>query len=48
MRASGAGQPSEGRDGAGFVKKMVDWGAGPRAGQYLILGGKAVAAMNAA
>ena len=29
-----------------FVRKMVDWGAGPRAGQYLILGGKAVAAMS--
>jgi MoxR-like ATPase len=25
---------------------MVDWGAGPRAGQYLILGGKAFAAMD--
>ncbi len=30
-----------------FVKKMVDWGAGPRAGQCLIMGGKAVAAMEA-
>ncbi len=29
-----------------FVKRMVDWGAGPRAGQYLILGGKAFAAMD--
>jgi MoxR-like ATPase len=29
-----------------FVKKMVDWGAGPRAGQYLILGAKAMAAME--
>jgi MoxR-like ATPase len=29
-----------------FVKKMVDWGAGPRAGQFLILGGKAMAAMD--
>jgi MoxR-like ATPase len=28
-----------------FVKQMVDWGAGPRAGQYLIMGGKAFAAM---
>ena len=25
---------------------MVDWGAGPRAGQYLIHGGKALAAME--
>ena len=29
-----------------FVQQMVDWGAGPRAGQYLILGGKAFAAME--
>ncbi len=29
-----------------FVKRMVEWGAGPRAGQYLILGGKAAAAMD--
>jgi MoxR-like ATPase len=29
-----------------FIKQMVDWGAGPRAGQYLILGGKAFAAME--
>ena len=25
---------------------MVDWGAGPRAGQFLIQGGKAMAAMD--
>ena len=29
-----------------FVKELVDWGAGPRAGQYLIKGGKALAAMD--
>ncbi len=29
-----------------FVQRMVDWGAGPRAGQYLILGGKAFAARD--
>ncbi len=29
-----------------FVKEMVDWGAGPRAGQYLIAGAKATAAMD--
>jgi MoxR-like ATPase len=28
------------------VKEMVDWGAGPRAGQFLISGGKAIAAMD--
>ncbi len=30
-----------------FVRELVDWGAGPRAGQFLIHGGKALAAMDA-
>jgi len=29
-----------------FVKKMVDWGAGPRAGIFLIQGARAMAAMD--
>jgi len=29
-----------------FVKELIDWGAGPRAGQFLIRGGKALAAMD--
>ncbi|MBN1555396.1 MAG: MoxR family ATPase [Phycisphaerae bacterium] len=29
-----------------FIRKMVDYGAGPRAGQYLIRGGKVFAAMD--
>ena len=29
-----------------FVQELVDWGAGPRAGQFLIHGGKALAAME--
>ncbi|MCF0235101.1 MAG: MoxR family ATPase [Thermoguttaceae bacterium] len=29
-----------------FVRDLVDWGAGPRAGQYLINGAKAFAAMD--
>ncbi|GAB4150250.1 MAG: MoxR family ATPase [Planctomycetota bacterium] len=29
-----------------FVKEFVEWGAGPRAGQYLILGAKSMAAME--
>ncbi len=29
-----------------FIKELVDWGAGPRAGQFLIQGGKAIAAMD--
>ena len=33
-------------DAPEFVKDLVDWGAGPRAGQFLISGGKAMAAMD--
>jgi len=29
-----------------YVRELVDWGAGPRAGQFLIHGGKAMAAMD--
>jgi MoxR-like ATPase len=29
-----------------YVAELVDWGAGPRAGQFLIHGGKAMAAMD--
>ncbi|MDA0832270.1 MAG: MoxR family ATPase [Planctomycetota bacterium] len=29
-----------------FIQEMVDWGAGPRAGQFLLAGGKAMAAMD--
>ena len=29
-----------------FVKELVEWGAGPRAGMFLISGGKAMAAMD--
>ncbi len=29
-----------------FVKELIDWGAGPRAGQYLISGAKAMAALD--
>jgi MoxR-like ATPase len=34
------------KDSPQFVKDLIDWGAGPRAGQNLILGGKAMAAMD--
>ena len=30
----------------GYIRELVDWGAGPRAGQFLIQGGKALAAMS--
>ena len=29
-----------------FCRDLIDWGAGPRAGQYLISGGRAMAAMD--
>jgi MoxR-like ATPase len=29
-----------------FVRELVDWGAGPRAGQFMIRGAKAIAAMD--
>ena len=29
-----------------FIRELIDWGAGPRAGQYLIHGARAVAAMD--
>jgi MoxR-like ATPase len=32
-------------DAPGFVKEFVEWGAGPRASQYLVLGAKARAAI---
>jgi MoxR-like ATPase len=40
-----ATRPKE-KDSPDFVKKLVEWGAGPRAGQHLIIGAKAMAAME--
>ena len=37
-------RPNDG-DAPSFIKEYVDWGAGPRASQYLVLGAKARAAM---
>jgi MoxR-like ATPase len=42
VRATRPGDPSAPK----FVRELVDWGAGPRAGQFLINGGKALAAMD--
>jgi MoxR-like ATPase len=33
-------------DSPAFIKEYVEWGAGPRSGQYMILGAKAMAAME--
>ena len=40
-----ATRPSDG-SAPKFVRELVDWGAGPRAGQYLIHGARALAAMD--
>jgi MoxR-like ATPase len=37
-------RPPDG-EAPGFIREYVDWGAGPRASQYLVLGAKARAAM---
>jgi MoxR-like ATPase len=42
VRATRPGDPASPE----FVRELVDWGAGPRAGQFLIQGGKAMAAMD--
>ena len=42
VRATRPGDPTAPE----FVKKMVDWGAGPRAGIFLIQAGRAMAAMD--
>ncbi len=33
-------------EAAAFIREYVEWGAGPRASQYLVLGAKARAAMD--
>jgi MoxR-like ATPase len=42
VRATRPGEP----DAPGFVKRMITWGAGPRSVQSLILGAKALAAIQ--
>jgi MoxR-like ATPase len=38
-------RPGDG-EAPGFIREYVEWGAGPRASQYLVLGAKARAAMD--
>jgi len=45
VRLVRASRPKE-ADAPDFVKEYISWGAGPRASQYLILGGKARAVLN--
>ncbi len=44
VRLARATRPEEGAPD--FVREFLAWGAGPRAGQYLILGAKALAALD--
>ncbi len=39
-------RPNQNGGAPGFVEEWIDWGAGPRASQYLILGAKARALMD--
>jgi MoxR-like ATPase len=45
VRLVRASRPKE-PDAPDFVREYISWGAGPRASQYLILGGKARAVLN--
>jgi MoxR-like ATPase len=45
VRLVRASRPKE-ADAPDFVREYISWGAGPRASQYLILGGKARAVLN--
>ena len=45
-RPAGPGDPARPTRAPQFIKELVDYGAGPRAGQNLILAGKAMAAMD--
>ncbi|HNT35106.1 MAG TPA: AAA family ATPase, partial [bacterium] len=49
IRLVKASRPQQGEQTgelADFVKRYINWGAGPRASQYLVLGGKARAILN--
>jgi MoxR-like ATPase len=39
-------RPNQNGSAPDFVKEWIDWGAGPRASQYLILGAKAKALLD--
>ncbi|QPJ65505.1 MAG: MoxR family ATPase [Candidatus Nitrohelix vancouverensis] len=46
VRLAQATRPSNNGTGADFINEWVEWGAGPRASQYLLLGAKAKALMD--
>src|SRR5262245_55216318 len=46
LRGEGKGEGSDGQGVPKFIPELVSWGAGPRASQYLILGGKARAVLH--
>ena len=45
VKLAASTRPNE-NTGSEYVKKWVEWGAGPRASQYLVLGAKAKALLN--
>ena len=45
VKLAASTRPNE-NTGSKYVKKWVEWGAGPRASQYLVLGAKAKALLN--
>jgi MoxR-like ATPase len=45
LRLARASRPTD-QTAPDFVKKLVDWGGGPRAGEFLVQGGQAFAAMD--
>ncbi|PIR00793.1 MAG: AAA family ATPase [Nitrospinae bacterium CG11_big_fil_rev_8_21_14_0_20_45_15] len=46
VRLTQATRPGENGTAPDFIKEWVDWGAGPRASQYLLLGAKAKALLD--
>jgi MoxR-like ATPase len=46
VRLAQSSRPNKNGVALGFIKEWVDWGAGPRASQYLLMGAKARALMD--
>lgn len=46
VRLAQSSRPNKNGTSLGFINEWVDWGAGPRASQYLLMGAKACALMD--
>ena len=46
VKLAQSSRPNKNGDSADFINEWVDWGAGPRASQYLLMGAKARALMD--